>query len=131
MSVVQGGSPQGTSPMAPHSGEKTPISMTGTQKDTLPSTTGGSAGEGHAGGAMDKIKAAMGGAPWQVSVAQTTLVLQTVRCCVRFMATASRLTSRAGRAASQHCHAVPCMWGAWHTFSATPLLFNLTPSTEL
>ncbi|CAL5224315.1 g6982 [Coccomyxa viridis] len=64
-SGVKGGSPQGTSPMAPHSGDKTPIAMTGTQKDTLPSTTGGSAGEGHAGGIMDKIKGAMGGAPWQ------------------------------------------------------------------
>ena len=59
--------------MAPHSGEKTPIAMTGTQKDTLPSTTGSSSGEGHAGGAMDKIKAAMGGAPWQVGVIETNL----------------------------------------------------------
>lgn len=65
--------------MAPHSGDKTPIAMTGTQKDTLPSTTGGSAGEGHAGGIMDKIKGAMGGAPWQVGMSQTTLALRVVR----------------------------------------------------
>ena len=62
--------------MAPHSAEKTPIAMTGTQKDTLPSTNAGTAGEGHAGSAMDKIKAAMGGAPWQVGLGQKTLTLR-------------------------------------------------------
>ena len=68
---------QGQSPMAPHSGEKTPIAMTGTQKDILPSTEGGTAGQGHAASAMDKIKAAMGGAPWQVQSYCKTLACKT------------------------------------------------------
>ena len=46
--------------------DKTPTAMTGSQKEALPSTKAGAAGEGHTGGIMDKVKAAMGGAPWQV-----------------------------------------------------------------
>ena len=72
--------------MAPHSTDKSPIAMSGTQKETLPSTTGTGAGTGGGtgvgtgmtkgetgtgGGVIDKVKAAMGGAPWQVDSMQT------------------------------------------------------------
>lgn len=93
--------------MAPHSAENTPIAMTGTQKDTLPSTEGGTAGKGHAASAMDKIKAAMGGAPWQVAFTCETLTCKIVHSpsftCIGFLATRPLLFIETCHCVSQYC----------------------------
>ncbi len=64
--------------------------MTGTQKETLPSTKAGSAGSGaaagapaangHAGGALEQVKAAMGGAPWQAKLHLTFHTTSPLAC---------------------------------------------------
>lgn len=66
--------------------------MTGTQKETLPSTKGPSAGtgasagtpaaDGHAGGLLEKVKAAMGGAPWQASLLRLTFHRTSALACL-------------------------------------------------
>lgn len=76
----------------PHSTDKSPIAMTGTQKETLPSTKGASAGtgaaagapaaDGHAGGVLEKVKAAMGGAPWQASQLHLTFHTTSALACM-------------------------------------------------